>query len=101
MARAHLGNYKAVEELMYKIANREGFGNILAEGAMIAAQKIGGEAPNFAVHTMKGVTPRTVEYRHVWPWMLDYCISNTGSNEGYEYILRPADVGIDSPEGRD
>lgn len=94
------GNYKAVEELMYKIANREGFGNILAEGAMIAAQKIGGEAPNFAVHTMKGVTPRTVEYRHVWPWMLDYCISNTGSNEGYEYILRPADVGIDSPEGQ-
>ncbi|MBN1317436.1 MAG: hypothetical protein JXA42_18285 [Anaerolineales bacterium] len=93
------GNYKAVEELMYKIARRQGFGNVLAEGAMRAAQTIGGEAPNFAVHTMKGVTPRTVEVRPIWPWVLDHCISQSGTNEGYEYILRPTDVGIDSPEG--
>ena len=42
------GNYVAVNELMHKIARREGFGDILAEGAMRAAQRIGGEAPSFA-----------------------------------------------------
>lgn len=93
------GNYKAVEQLMYRIANRQGFGNVLAEGAMRAAQAIGGEAPNFAVGVKKGVTPRTVEIRGIWPWVLDHCISQSGTNEGYEYILKPRDVGIDAPDG--
>lgn len=93
------GNYKAVEQLMYKIANREGFGNVLAEGAMRAADIIGGEAPNFAVGTKKYVSPRTVGIQQIYPWVLDHCVSQSGTNEGYEYILRPTDVGIDSPEG--
>lgn len=93
------GNYKAVEHLMYKIANRQGFGNVLAEGAMRAADIIGGEAPNFAVGTKKYVTPRTVEVRPMWPWVLDHVISNSGTNEGYEYLLNSKDVGIDLPDG--
>ena len=93
------GNYKAVHQLMERIARRQGFGDILAEGAMRAAQRIGGEAPNFAVGTKKGVTPRTVEVRNSWPWVLDHCISQSGTNEGYEYITRPKDVGIESPTG--
>lgn len=93
------GNYKAIEQLMYKIARREGFGNVLAEGAMRAAEIIGGEAPNFAVGTKKYVTPRTVQARIIWPWILDHVISNSGTNEGYEYAYHPKEVGVDLPDG--
>lgn len=93
------GNYEPVEQLMHRIAKREGFGDVLAEGAMRAAQSIGGEAPNFAVHTMKGTTPRGVEFRHIWQWMVDHLVSQGATNEGEEYIFRPEDVGISAPEG--
>ncbi len=58
------GNYETANQIMHKIAKREGFGNILAEGVMRAAQLIGGEAPNLAIHTMKGNTPRAHDHRN-------------------------------------
>ena len=93
------GNYKSVHQMMERIARRQGFGDVLAEGAMRAAQRIGGEAPNFAVHTMKGNTPRGVEFKQMWPWILDHCVSQGSTNEGMEYVLHPADVGAKAPEG--
>ena len=47
------GNKKAMLCLIEKIANREGIGNILAEGTLRAAKKIGQGAINF-VHHVKG-----------------------------------------------
>ena len=38
------GNGEALMSLLNKIARREGLGNTLAEGAMRAAQQVGGEA---------------------------------------------------------
>lgn len=93
------GNYRAVEQLMHRIANRQGFGDVLAEGAMRAAQRIGGQAPDFAVGTAKGVTPRAVEFRQIWPWLLDHCVSQSGTNEGFEFMMSPGDVGITADEG--
>jgi aldehyde:ferredoxin oxidoreductase len=75
------GNAQATKSMLNMIARREGFGDILAEGVMRAAQRIGGEAPGFAVHTMKGNTPRSHDHR-VRRWELfDTCISNTGTLE--------------------
>ena len=48
------GNIVAVLELIEKIARREGFGNILAEGSRKAAQKIGKAAVDYAVE-VKGL----------------------------------------------
>lgn len=48
------GNPKSVTELIKKIAYREGIGNILAEGTMRAAKKIGKGAKKYAVH-IKGL----------------------------------------------
>jgi aldehyde:ferredoxin oxidoreductase len=93
------GNCEAVYQMMERIARRQGFGDVLAEGAMRAARRIGGEAPNLAVCTLKGTTPRGVEFRHIWPWLVDHYVSQGGTNEGMEYILRPEDVGISAPEG--
>ena len=39
------GNMDAVLELLPRIARREGFGGLLAEGSLAAARKVGGEMP--------------------------------------------------------
>ena len=48
------GNWRAQIELIKKIAYREGFGNVLAEGVMRASKRIGRGAENVAVH-MRGM----------------------------------------------
>jgi aldehyde:ferredoxin oxidoreductase len=77
------GNSEAIMTLMGKIARREGFGNILAEGVMRAAKTVGGQTPNFAIHGMKGNTPRSHDHRMNWQEMFDTCVSNTGTLESH------------------
>ncbi|MFW9830608.1 MAG: aldehyde ferredoxin oxidoreductase family protein [Candidatus Thorarchaeota archaeon] len=48
------GNAETIIALIEKIAHREGIGNLLAEGSMRAAQKIGKGAERFAIH-VKGL----------------------------------------------
>ena len=73
------GNVDAVETMMNKIARREGFGDVLAEGVMRAAQKIGGDAPKFAVYTHKGNAPHVHDDRGMWSILLSMAISDMGS----------------------
>jgi aldehyde:ferredoxin oxidoreductase len=75
------GNGEAIMIMLNKIARREGFGNILAEGVMRAAKQVGGQAQNMAVHTMKGNTPRGHDHRYMWFEMFDTCVSNMGTLE--------------------
>jgi aldehyde:ferredoxin oxidoreductase len=75
------GNGEAVMALLSKIAYRQGFGNVLAEGVMRAARQVGGEAPNLAIHTLKGNTPRGHDHRVIWPELFDTCVSNLGTLE--------------------
>jgi len=44
------GNGEAMISMVEKMIVREGFGDILADGVRIAAEKIGGDAPKFAMH---------------------------------------------------
>ena len=88
------GNWEAAKDMMYKIAERKGFGDVLAEGVMRAAKKVGGEAAQFAIHTMKGNTPRGHDHRNRWPILFDTCLSQTGTDEGYQ-IGKPKDIGLD------
>ena len=90
------GNVEAVRELLQKIARREGFGKTLAGGVKEAADRIGGEAPNFAVYTKKGNTPRGYDHRAYWTEMFDKLTSNTGTLESRPYPRNP--VGVFSPE---
>jgi len=77
------GNGEAVMELLSKIAYRQGFGNVLAEGVMRAAKQVGGEAPNLAIYTLKGNTPRGHDHRVMWHEMFDTCVSNLGTLENF------------------
>jgi aldehyde:ferredoxin oxidoreductase len=78
------GNGEAIMAMLKKIAYREGFGNILAEGTMRAARAIGGDAPSFAVHTMKGNTPRGHDHRVIWYELFETCVSNLGTLESHK-----------------
>ena len=44
------GNYKAMIEMLKKIAHREGFGDFLADGALRAAEKLGKNSEKFVIH---------------------------------------------------
>ena len=76
------GSVEAVRELLGRIARREGFlGDLLAEGVMRASRTVGGPAADWAVHTMKGFTPRGHDHRGGgrWPELFDTCVSDTGT----------------------
>ncbi|MFC1904210.1 aldehyde ferredoxin oxidoreductase family protein [Chloroflexota bacterium] len=77
------GNVPAVSAMLKKIARREGFGNVLAEGVMWAAQQIGGEAPSIAIYTLKGCAPRGHDHRSLWWELFDTCVSDTGTIESH------------------
>ncbi|MFH1122142.1 MAG: aldehyde ferredoxin oxidoreductase C-terminal domain-containing protein, partial [Pseudomonadota bacterium] len=79
------GNGEAIMAMMNKIAGREGIGNVLAEGVMRAAQQVGGEAKEMAIHTMKGNTPRGHDHRVQWLELFDTCVSSMGTLEMHSF----------------
>lgn len=46
------GNSRAIVELVKKIINREGIGDILADGSKLAAEKIGNESVEYAITSL-------------------------------------------------
>ncbi|HTY81507.1 MAG TPA: aldehyde ferredoxin oxidoreductase C-terminal domain-containing protein, partial [Dehalococcoidales bacterium] len=78
------GNGEAIMAMLKKTAARDGFGDVLAEGTMRAARKIGGEATKCAIHTMKGNTPRSHDHRVMWMELFDTSVSNTGTLEAHQ-----------------
>lgn len=91
------GNVEAVRAMVNKIARREGLGNRLAEGALRAAQSIGGEALDFAIHTNSGNTPVSHDHRRSWAMLFDACVSNTGTSE-LHLQPRAGSVGLTEPQ---
>ncbi|MFH0846669.1 MAG: aldehyde ferredoxin oxidoreductase C-terminal domain-containing protein [Chloroflexota bacterium] len=75
------GNVEAVRRMLHKVAHREGFGNILAEGIKRAAEQIGGEALKYAAYIQKGHAPRGHDHRARWTEELDYATSSQGTIE--------------------
>ncbi len=63
------GDPEVVEKVIRMYAHRTGFGDILAKGPKAAAETIGGEAPNFAVH-IKGSGMNLHDWRRGWGVLL-------------------------------
>jgi aldehyde:ferredoxin oxidoreductase len=72
------GNYKAMITTLRKIAYREGFGNILAEGVKRASGIIGKGSQKFAVH-VKGLEPPGYDPRGLKGVALAYAVSCRGA----------------------
>ena len=72
------GNQEAIIQLIHKIAEREGIGDILAEGVKRAAEKIGGGSEKWALH-VKGQELPMHEPRGKKGVGLSYATSNRGA----------------------
>jgi aldehyde:ferredoxin oxidoreductase len=73
------GNHEAMLECIERVARREGFGDLLAQGAEIAAKKIGKGAEKFALH-IKGQPLPMHEPRGKKSLALAYALSPTGAD---------------------
>jgi aldehyde:ferredoxin oxidoreductase len=73
------GNDEAVIELVHKIAGREGIGDILADGPMEAAKRIGKESEKFLVH-VKGMSNLHSDERPTPALALNIAVSSRGSD---------------------
>ena len=81
---------------VHKIARREGFGDLLAEGSLRAARQIGGGAEKFAMQA-KGQEMAMHEPRGKGSLALAYALSSTGANhtEGpHDYLFQPGALGV-------
>jgi aldehyde:ferredoxin oxidoreductase len=88
------GNVEAVKEILKRIANRQGIGNLLGEGVKRASEKVGGEAAKWGVYTLTGAAPRSHDHRGRWSEMLDTCTSNTGTIEATRGGVFPERLGL-------
>jgi len=73
------GNAEAMLHMVEMIAKREGIGDLLAEGTMRAAEKIGKGAEKFAVH-VKGEDPGMHDPRLKRGLALGYAVKPTGAD---------------------
>ncbi len=72
------GNMASVLELLPRIARREGFGDLLAQGSLAAARKLGGAAVDAVVH-VKGLDLPMHDPRGYHGMGLAYMMSNRGA----------------------
>ncbi len=84
------GNGKAVIDMVEKIAKREGFGDVLAEGVMRAAEKYGENAKRAAIH-VKGLEMAADGVRSAKSEGVVHAVSPRGADH-----LRPWAPTIDS-----
>ena len=94
------GNHEAMIELLRKIAYREGFGNILADGVDAAAKKIGNQSERFAL-TIKGQECEIMPQRNLYVCALGLATSETGPDHTRwypPYAINPATFPIEKLE---
>lgn len=78
------GDPEAITVLIQKIAKREGFGNILADGVKIAAAKIGRGSEKFAMH-VKGLEISAQDGRAQKSMGLAHATAARGADHLYAY----------------
>jgi len=76
----------SVVYLLEKIADRDGIGNVLAEGVKRAAAQVGQGSADFAVH-VKGLEWTGYECRNAPSMMLAYLTSDIGAHHGRAWVL--------------
>jgi len=81
------GDHKTMVALLEKIAYRQGFGDLLAEGVLRAARTIGRGAEGCAVHA-KGMEFPAYEPRGAKSHGFNYATSNIGASHCYGYAAQ-------------
>jgi aldehyde:ferredoxin oxidoreductase len=80
----HFGNHRSMIEMIHRMARREGFGDVLADGVVVAARRIGRGSEAYALH-VKGLELPGYDVRGAKAHGLNYATSYTGAdhNRGY------------------
>ena len=91
------GNVGAVLEMVEKIARREGFGDVLAQGSRRAAQRIGGNAVDYAIES-KGLEVPMHDPRVGHGLGLAYATSIRGACHNQHLVLAVEADGTCYPE---
>jgi aldehyde:ferredoxin oxidoreductase len=92
------GDVGSTKKLLNKISRRDGIGDMLAEGVMRTAEKLGGEFMNMAVFVKNGNAPHIHDLRTRWGTLFTQAISNTGTQEGMDMTARAnPELGLDRP----
>lgn len=104
------GNSEAIVQMTEKIAKQEGFGAVLAQGSLKAAEHIGGNASDFLT-TVKGLEAPMHDPRSAHGYGLAYAISPRGAcheasltfeaEGGMIYIPEIPELSADLPDGSD
>jgi len=101
----NFGNYEAMIEMVKLIAERQGIGNLLAEGVRKAAESLGGLALEFAVH-VKGLEFPAHDPRAFNGLALSYATSNRGAchlaglTHGFERAIPLPELGYEKYHDR-
>jgi aldehyde:ferredoxin oxidoreductase len=90
----NFGNAEAMVSLLEDIAHRRGFGDLLAEGCVQAAQEVGRGTETYCMH-VKGQEIPMHEPRIKFALDLGYATSPTGA----DHVHNIHDVGYDSEDG--
>ncbi len=77
--KLQFSNGDAVIEMLNKIAYRDGFGDLLAEGSQRAAQKVANGSQEFLT-TVKGMEMAMHDPRHMEPMRTSYLLAPTGGD---------------------
>ncbi|MFC2045398.1 aldehyde ferredoxin oxidoreductase family protein [Chloroflexota bacterium] len=73
------GNHEAMIEMVHKIANREGIGDLLAEDAVRAAKKIGRGAEKFITHSKRALKTN-VDLRVTPTYAFGHAVATRGAD---------------------
>ncbi len=73
------GNYEAMLAMLPMISKREGIGDLLAEGGVLAAEKLGAEAQKCITH-FKGVLKTNWDLRTVPTYAFAHAVSTRGAD---------------------
>jgi aldehyde:ferredoxin oxidoreductase len=87
------GNAESVIEMINKVAKREGFGNLLAEGALRAAAEIGKGADKYIAAYSKGMSQGTTDTRA----LKGYALGMATSTRGADHLRGTGDIGEANP----
>jgi aldehyde:ferredoxin oxidoreductase len=85
------GNHKAIVAMTEKLAKRQGFGAVLADGAKVAAEKIGRGADKYAIH-IQGQELPAHDPKHSFHYATSYRLDSTPGRHfvGSELSMAPA-----------
>jgi len=85
------GNHKAIVAMTGKMAKREGFGAVLADGVKVAAEKIGKGADKYAMH-IQGQELPAHDPKHTFHFATNYRLDPTPARHftGSELSMAPA-----------